>query len=57
MTFNVSDTGVGAFGVTVGQDSTPISPLRADDPDTIFGDDRDYFQDFHYNPFYCSQRK
>lgn len=51
ITVNVSDTGAVASGVTIGPDFTPISPLRQDDPDTVFSDDHDEFQDFHYSPF------
>ena len=43
--------GAGASGVTIGPSSTQISPLHNDDPDTIFGDDHDDFQDFHYSSF------
>lgn len=38
-------------GFSVGTKFTLISPLCQDDPDTIFGDDRDAFEDFHYSPF------
>lgn len=51
VTVNISDTGACAFGVTVAFSSSPVSPLRVDDPDTIFGHDGDDFQDFHYSPF------
>lgn len=48
---NVSDTGASASGVTFGPDFTPISHLRTDDLDTVFGDDREDFHDFHYSSF------
>lgn len=53
--FNVFDMGTGASGVTVGPISRPISPLRTTDPDTVFGDSFDDFQDFHYSPFVVQQ--
>lgn len=49
---NVSDMGVGASSFTLCHDSHPISLLRQDDPDTIFGDDKDESVDFHYSPFH-----
>lgn len=51
MTVNAFDMGVGTSGVTIGPSSTPISSLRAIDPNTIFSDGCDAFQDFHYSPF------
>ncbi|XP_023762192.1 cell wall protein DAN4-like [Lactuca sativa] len=47
----VSDTGAGASGFTLGHESTPISPLRQGDPDTVFGYDVDDFEAFTYIPF------
>lgn len=44
ITVKVTDTAVGAFGVTSCPDFTLISPLKQDDPDTVFGDDRDDLQ-------------
>lgn len=41
--------GASSSGVTF--DFSPISPLQIDDPDTMFGDDRDDFQDINYSPF------
>lgn len=55
VTVNVSDMEEGAFGVTVNLSFTQVSPLRDEDLDTIFGDDRDDFQDFHYSPFNVHQ--
>lgn len=55
VTVNVFDTGTGTFGVTVGPSSSTVLPLRVDDHDMIFGDDRDDFQDFHYSRFTIHQ--
>ena len=48
---NASDVGAGASGSTLGHSTSPISPLRQDDPDTIYGDDEDHFGGFTYSPF------
>lgn len=42
---NVSDTGAEASGFT------HVSLLQTDDSDTMFGDDHDNFDIFHYSPF------
>ncbi|KAL7587925.1 hypothetical protein Lser_V15G40915 [Lactuca serriola] len=55
ITVNVSDMGERAYGFSSGVDITPISPLCQDDPDTIFGDGRDIFEDFTYSPFRVQQ--
>lgn len=55
VTTNVSDTGERASGFSVGPESTPISPLLQDDPDTVFGDDRDAFEAFHFTHFNVQQ--
>lgn len=43
--------GAGAFGSTFGFSFSPVSLLMAEDPGTIFYDNQDDFQDFHYSPF------
>lgn len=51
-TINVLDTVVGAtFCVTVGPNTSPTSTLREDDPDIMYGDDQDDFQNFVFIPF------
>lgn len=55
VTINVSDTSVGTSGVSFGTQSTPISPLRHDDLDTMSGDDRYVLEDIHYSPFKVKQ--
>ena len=46
VTINTSDAGVGASGLTVGQSTPPISPLRQDDLDTFLEEDG-----FNFNLF------
>lgn len=55
VTINVSDTGDDASGFTFGVDSFSISPPGQDDMDTVFGDDQDEFENFHYSPFHVQQ--
>lgn len=52
---NESNMGAGASGVTIGPCSTTISHLHDDYPATIFGDDWDDFQYFHFSPFNVKQ--
>lgn len=47
--------GQGLMVFSSGVDTTPVSPLCQDDPDTIFGDDRDVFEDFSDKPFRVQQ--
>lgn len=42
-TVNVSNTGAYYFVVSIGTSTSTTSPLRADDPDLIFGDDQEVF--------------
>lgn len=51
VTANVSNTGARASGFSSGTEFAPISPLHRDDPDKVFGDDRDAIEDFHCSPF------
>lgn len=55
MTVNVTDMGTCAFNATVGPNASPIFALRDDDPNLVFGDAQDDFQDFLYSPFIVHQ--
>lgn len=48
---NTSDVRVGASGFTVGQSTPPISHLRQDDPNIVFGEEEEDFGGFTYSPF------
>ncbi|CAI9288598.1 unnamed protein product [Lactuca saligna] len=48
---NAFDAGAGASGFTSTHISPPISPLRQNDPDMIYGDDEDDFEGFTYSLF------
>lgn len=51
MSVNASNAGACASGFTVDHLTPPISPLRQDDLDTIFGEDEEDFGGFTYSPF------
>ncbi|CAI9279857.1 unnamed protein product [Lactuca saligna] len=51
MFVNPSDVEAGASGFTLGHSTPPISPLRQDDPDTIYGEDEEDIGSFTYSPF------
>lgn len=56
VTANVFDMGVGVtFGATVGPSTSTTLPLREDDPDLLFGDDQDDFQNFVFCPITIHQ--
>ncbi|CAI9274710.1 unnamed protein product [Lactuca saligna] len=48
---NTSDAGARASGFSVGHSTPPVSTLRRDDPETIFGGDVN-FEDFTFSPFH-----
>lgn len=48
---NASDVEASALGFTFGLESPPISTLRQDDPDIIYGDADEDFGGFTYSPF------
>lgn len=52
---NISDAEVGASGVSFGDAFTPVSPLRQDDQNTVFVNNQDNLEDFHYSPFNVQQ--
>lgn len=51
VTFNASNVGVAASGITIGHSTPPISPLRQDDSDTFFKGDGFGFRTFQIGPF------
>ncbi|CAI9282872.1 unnamed protein product [Lactuca saligna] len=48
---NASDAGVNTLGFTMSSITPPISPLRQDDPDMIYGDGEDNLPGFTFSPF------
>lgn len=56
-TINVSDTRAHVyFGVTKVPSISIASPFRNDDPDIIFSDEQEAFQDFNFVPFTIHQK-